>query len=218
MRNFLEKEIKLCLSPVNYLFLLFAVMVIIPSYPLYVSFFYFCLSVFFIFNNSELNKDIAYSMILPITKKEIVKSRCVLVCSYEVVCILLTIPFAILSRKLVSSGNSAGIDMNPAFYGLVMLPLTIFNMIFITQYYKKAEKPGLPFLFASIGFWLCYGILEFPVWTKNDLNLDFVKYFDTTEFIPNIQLPVLFGGIAIYILGWILTYKISSSRFEKVDL
>ena len=52
----------------------------------------------------------------------------------------------------------------------------------------------------------------------NALNLDFVKYFDTTEFIPNIQLPVLFGGIAIYILGWILTYKISSSRFEKVDL
>ena len=33
-------------------------MILIPNYPCYVSFFYLCLSCFFIFNNAELNKDI----------------------------------------------------------------------------------------------------------------------------------------------------------------
>ena len=80
MKNFLYKEFKLCLSAVNYIFILFTAMILIPNYPYYVPFFYLCLSVFFIFNNSELNKDIPYSMILPIKKSDIVKSRCILIC------------------------------------------------------------------------------------------------------------------------------------------
>ena len=96
MKNFLEKEIKLCLSAVNYLFLAFVAMIIIPNYPCYVPFYYLCLSIFFIFNNAELNKDIQYSMVLPITKKDMVKSRCILVCVYEIAGALFTIPFAIL--------------------------------------------------------------------------------------------------------------------------
>ena len=32
------------------------------------------------------------------------------------------------------------------------------------------------------------------------------------------QLPILFMGIVIFFVGWILTYKKSASLFEKVDL
>ena len=218
MKNFLEKEIKLCLSPVNYMFLLFSLMVVIPNYPLYVELFYYCLSVLFIFVNSELNKDIQYSMILPITKKQIVKSRCILVGCYEIIGIILTIPFALLNHKFFPEGNPAGIDMNIAFYGLGLIPVTFFHLIFFSMYYKKAEKPRGPFLVASIAFWLIYALLEFPVWTQNILDFEFVKYLDTIDFIPKVQLPVLAIGILIYIVGWILTYKIASNRFEKVDL
>ena len=91
MKNFLNKEIRLNLAPVNYLFMAFASMIIIPNYPCYVPFFYFALSVFFIFNNAELNRDIQYSMVLPITKKEIVKSRCILVFFYEIFFMVMTV-------------------------------------------------------------------------------------------------------------------------------
>ncbi|MBR1638741.1 MAG: ABC-2 transporter permease [Treponema sp.] len=215
MKNFLYKEFKLCLAPVNYIFIIFSTMILIPSYPSYVPFFYFTLSIFFIFNNSELNKDIAYSMILPISKKHIVKSRCILVCAYEILGIIFTIPFSILHSFIEK--NPAGIDANPAFYGLVMIPITVFNLIFISGYYKKAEKPGLPFLFASISYWLLYALLEFPFWAFGNSAL--VSLLDSTspaDFIK--QLPVLCGGIVIFILGWLLTYKISAKRFEKVDL
>lgn len=219
MKNFLYKEIKLCLSPVNYLFILFTAMILIPSYPCYVPFFYICLSVFFIFNNAEINKDIAYSMILPITKKHIVKSRCFIICVYEIVAILFTIPFAFIMNNLIKLGNAAGIDANVAFYGLVLILLTAFHFILVTKFYKKAEKPGLPFLLAAIAYWGLYLLLEFPIWTKNIFNIEFFKLLDRTDLEAQIhQLPVLFVGIIIYVLGWILTYKKASSNFEKVDL
>ncbi|MCR4954623.1 MAG: ABC-2 transporter permease [Treponema sp.] len=218
MNNFLNKEIKLCLSPVNYLFLFFSTMFIIPSYPVYVNIFYYCLSCFFIFNNAELNKDIAYSMILPITKKQIVKSRCILVFTYELVGILLTIPFAILNRKFFPEGNNAGVDVNLAAYGLILIPLSVFNLIFFTMFYKKAEKPGVPFFIASAGFWLCYFILEFPVWIKGILNLEFINQLDSVDFYPAVHLPVLGCGIVVFILSWIITYSVSAKRFEKADL
>lgn len=219
MKNFLEKEIKLCLSSVNYLFLAFVAMIIIPNYPCYVPFYYLCLSIFFIFNNAELNKDIQYSMILPITKKDMVKSRCILVCVYEIAGALFTIPFAILIKKLVPQGNQAGIDSNVAFYGLVLILLTIFNFIFFTSFYKKAEKSGRPFFKASVVFWVCYLIIEFPIWTKNIFNIEFFQLLDKIDASSQIkQLPILFAGILVFFGGWILTYKKSASLFEKVDL
>jgi len=219
MKNLLAKEIKLTLSPVNYLFLLFVTMSLIPSYPGYVGFFYICLSIFFMFNNAELNKDIQYSMILPIRKKDMVKARCLLVGFYEIVVLLLSIPFGFLQNKLMPTGNPAGIDYNVAFYGFVLILYSVFHFALFTKFYKKAEKPGLPFLIASICFWVLYALFEFPIWTKNIFNIEYTKVLDSTtpENLVK-QLPVLAAGIVIYILGWFVTFKVSAKRFEKVDL
>lgn len=219
MKNFLYKEFKLCLSPVNYLFLLFTAMIFIPSYPCYVPFFYICLSSFFIFNNGEINKDIAYSMTLPITKKDMVKSRCIIVAANEIITILFTIPFALLITQVLKIENKAGIEANVAFYGLVMIVLTIFHFVMITKFYKKAEKPGVPFLLGSIGFWLAYFVVEAPVWFKNILGIEYFQLLDKADAESQIkQLPVLLAGILIYVLGWLLTCKKAEANFEKVDL
>jgi len=221
MKNFLNKEIKLCLAPINYVYLSFAVMTIIPNYPRYVGFFFFCVSILHLFNNSMLNKDIEYSMILPITKKDIVKSRCLLVGTYEIVGTLLSVPFSIIFFKIMPTpeGNIAGIEGNVAFYGLVLVLLSIFNFVFFTKYYKKAGKPGGSFLLASIFFWIFTMLFEFPIWTKNVFGIEFFQMLDRFDAESQIkQLPILAAGIVIYFLVWILTYKISSRRFEKVDL
>lgn len=219
MKNYLYKELKLCISPVNYLFLVITSMILIPSYPCYVPFFYICLSIFFIFNNAELNKDIAYSMILPITKKDIVKSRCIIIAVYEIIAVIITIPFSLIMTQFWKIENLAGIDANIAFYGLNFITMTIFNFFMLTKYYKKAEKPGIAFLIGSIIYWIVYAILEFPIWCKNILNIEYIKLMDSTAWSDQIkQLPVLAFGIVVFILGWILTYKVSAKRFEKVDL
>lgn len=219
MKNFLYKEIRLCLYPYNYLFLGFALMQLVPDYPRYCGFYFICLSVFRIFATSELNKDIQYSMILPITKRDIVKSRCILICAYELISVILSIPFAILFSKIIPSGNKAGIDGDVAFFGLNFILLTIFHFTFFNLYYKKAEKPGFPFLMASLLFWIFYFIFEFPFWIKDIAGIEYFQILDKVDSESLIkQLPILFCGILIYILGWILTYKTSSKKFEKVDL
>ena len=219
MKNFLQKEIKLCLAPINYVYLIFSAMMIIPNYPRYVPIFFYCVSIMHLFNNALINKDIEYSMILPITKKDIVKSRCLLICVYELIGLIITVPFSILFNFIMPEGNAAGIEGNIAFYGLSLILLSLFNFIFFTSYYKKADKPGLPFLKASIAFWIFFMILEFPIWTKNIFGISYFQMMDKIDSESLIkQLPVLLIGLLIFILGWIVTFKISSKRFEKVDL
>lgn len=219
MKNFLYKEFKLCLAPVNYLFLLSTTMILIPNYPCYVPFFYLCLSVFFIFNNSELNKDIPYSMILPIKKSDIVKSRCILVATYEFIGILFTIPFALIKNTLIKIPNNAGIECNIAFYGFILIVLSIFNFVFFSMFYKKGEKPGIPFFIASIVFWFMWFIFELPIWSNEFLKNSYFLMLDSVTKESSIkQLPILFIGIIIYVIGWFFTFKISSKKFNKIDL
>ena len=44
----------------------------------------------------------------------------------------------------------------------------------------------------------------------------FLDKFDWPSLIK--QLPILFSGIVVYILGLIFTYKVSAKEFEQVNL
>jgi len=219
MNNFLRKEIKLCLSPINYIFLLFAVMMIVPNYPCYVAFLYIGLSCFFIFNNGLINKDIQYSMVLPITKSDIVKSRCILIGAYEIVFFILTVPFSILRYTVIGLENQAGIEANVAFYGFCLIMMTVYHFVFFTKYYKKANKPGLPLLIAGLCLIGVYGLCELPIWIGRANNIEYLLMLDSVEPPALLkQLPILAVGLVIYVLGWLATYKKSAKIFEKVDL
>ena len=61
----LYKELRLVLHPAALLFVLFGVMLLIPSYPYYVAIFYGTLGVFFCFMNARENRDVYYSAVLP---------------------------------------------------------------------------------------------------------------------------------------------------------
>lgn len=71
----LRKEIKLAASPLSYFFLAFTLMTFIPGYPILVNQFFICLGIFQTFQNGRESNDIIYSVLLPISKKSIVKAR-----------------------------------------------------------------------------------------------------------------------------------------------
>lgn len=215
----LQKEICLCLSPINYIFLAFVSILCVPNYPRYIPFFYVTLNIFFIFNNAQINKDMVYSQILPIAKKDVVKARCLLVCFLEIVEFAMSVPFAIIGAKILATPNAAGINANFAFYGMAMIPLTLWHIVFFTIFYKKAERPWLPFLLASIVFFMAYIALDTMILFGRNSQVPFILKLDSLDSknFPA-QMPILFAGILFYFLGWIFTYKISTKRFEKVDL
>ncbi|MDD4596245.1 MAG: hypothetical protein PHQ30_06030, partial [Candidatus Izemoplasmatales bacterium] len=70
MKNLLYKEFKLATHPTTYLFLSLGLMLLIPSYPGYVSFFYVSLSIFFIFLSGRENRDVFFTVSLPIRKTD----------------------------------------------------------------------------------------------------------------------------------------------------
>ena len=219
MKNLLLKEFKLCFLPVNFIFLIFGSMLAIPNYPCYVAFFYLLMNCFWVFKNADINKDLQYSLILPIRKSDIVKARCLSVSLYEILFFILSIPFAFLNYKLFPNGNNAGVVPNFAFYGFAFIITSVSRFAFFTIYYKKAEKHEKAFLISVAIFLVLYFLFEFPVWMVYSDKFELIS-FATKWDLPSLikQLPILICGIVVYVLGLIFTYKVSAKEFEKVNL
>ena len=216
MKNLLYKEFLLAAHPTSFLFLAFGFMLLIPSYPFYVAFFYPCLAVFFVFLGGRENKDIFYTVSLPLKKSDAVKARCGMIAVLQLMQIILSVPFALLRGVLPGmTENDAGIEANVAFFGLAFMFLSVFNRIFIPRFYKTAYKAGIPFVLASIGMTVFFILAEMMIWIPSPIS----SYLDTTEPSAQIkQLPVLVAGIAVWAAGMAVTYRRASANFEKVDL
>jgi hypothetical protein len=216
MKNLLYKEFKLASHPTTYLFLALCLMMLIPSYPGYVEFLYVCLSIFFIFLAGRENKDIFYTVLLPVRKSDVVKARCLMIAVIELVQVALAVPLAILANRMYhSAGNLAGIDLNVAFFGSVFLFYSAFNMTFIPIFYRTGYKVGNALIFSSIAIVLYYIAAEMLVWVPSPVS----KFLDTLEPAMMVkQLPILIAGVIVWFVTLFLAYRRGAANFEKVDL
>jgi hypothetical protein len=192
-------------------------MLMIPSYPYYVAFVYTCLSIFFIFLSARENKDIFYTASLPVRKSDVVKSRVLTVAIIELLQLTIGIPFAIIGARINPNptGNQAGIEANPAFFGLVLIMFALFNLIFLPLFYKTSIKLSAPLIFASIAVTVYVVAAEVAV-----QMVPFLKtHLDTNDpAMALYQGPVLIAGMLIFALSLWLSYRKSAANFEKVDL
>ncbi len=215
MKNLLLKEFKLSVQATSYLFLPLAAMLLIPNYPYYVAFFYQTLGIFFIFIIGNTNNDIFFTALLPIRKKDAVKARFETVLILELLQIIISIPFALLRYKLLAAENMAGMEANPALFGLVFGMFGIFNVIFLPMFYKTAYKAGTPFLIA------CVAMTLFVIAAEVAINLipDWKTVLDTTAaaYLPQ-QAGVLAGGLLLFALLNAIAYRKSVKNFEELDL
>lgn len=216
MKNLLYKEFKLAVHPTTYIFLALCAMMLIPSYPGYAEFMYVCLSIFFVFLAGRENKDVFYTVLLPVRKRDVVKARCLMIAIIELVQIGLSVPFAILSNRISPDhGNMAGIDLNAAFFGFVFGFLSVFNIVFFPIFYRTAQKVGLALAFGGTAILLYYALVEMLVWIPSPIST-FLDTISTDMMVKH--LPILLAGILIWIFTWILTYRRSAANFEKVDI
>ena len=77
MKTLLYKQLRLVCHPMTPVFCLFGAMLLIPNYPYSVTFFYVTLGLFFTFLNMREQKDIYYSALLPIRKRDTVRAAVV---------------------------------------------------------------------------------------------------------------------------------------------
>lgn len=213
MFNLLYKELRLAAHPNLFIFTLMGVLVIVPAYPYGMVFMFGCLGPYITFMYGRETKDIYYSVLLPLRKSETVKAKVIMMVLAQTVQLLISLPFAVLRTYILPEGNPAGIEANIAYYGFGFMIYTIFNIIFLTQFFKTAYKVGKAFLLSVIPATIGILLMEVLV------HLPGFEWLDSV--VPSImvrQLPILAIGIVTYIVGMLAAYYISAKRFERVDI
>lgn len=68
MKKLLYKELRLTAAPITYLFLAFALMTLIPGYPILMGGFFITLGIFYTFQTARESGDILFTALLPCKK------------------------------------------------------------------------------------------------------------------------------------------------------
>ena len=214
MKALLYKQFRLVCHPMTLIFCLFGIMVLIPNYPYTVIFFYVMLGLFFTFLNIREQKDIYYSALLPVPKRDTVKAGCAFVVIIEVLSLVVLLPCSLLAAHLQpGKDNLVGLDPNLALLAAGFLLYAVFNGVFLPSFYANGYKVGIAFINAVIPTTLAMGVLEalphFPALT----------WLDDLDAATQVRLlPALIASVLIYAGGMALTFRASARRYEKVDL
>lgn len=212
--NILKKEIALVLHPTALMFLLLSAMVMIPSYPYSVVFFYTGLGVFFSCLSARENRDIAYTLLLPVAKRDIVRGRFALVMLLQLLQLMLTVPFMVLRHSLHIQPNAAGLEANIALLGVGFLLYGLFNLSFFGVYFRNIGRVGAAFVTSCTIMFL---VVAAEVTASH--AVPFVRdKLDTagTQFLPE-KLCVLAAGILLYAVLTLIAYKKAVKNFEAQD-
>lgn len=133
----------------------------------------------------------------------------------EMIQLAVLIPLSIVSVLINPDGNAAGMDANPALFGLGLVMYGVFNLIFFTAYYKKVTKPGVPFFIAAV---IMFVIMFVEIFVS--ILVPFYAEVIDTPGMENLPYKMIYllAGIIIYVILTLVAYKISVKRFLKQDL
>ena len=217
MRALLNKEMRLAASILSYLFLGFALMALIPGYPILCGVFFITLGLFQSFQNAREANDIVYSALLPIAKRDVVKGK-FLFCMFIELTGFLMMAVLTLLRMTVLSGNAvyrtnALMNANPFFLGAALLLFGMFNLIFVAGFFRTAYKFARPFVSYIV---VCFVLIGLAEALHHVPGLEALNAFGFEH--AALQLSLLAGGAAAYVLLTWLGYRLACARFDKIDL
>ena len=213
MTKLLYKEIRLAAHPTSIVFVFLGCLVLVPAYPFSVIFLFGCLAPYITFVNARETNDAWYTAILPVTKRESVLGKCLLIVSVQMFQLVFSIPFALLRNALNIANNPVGLDATLAWYGFGLIVYAAFDLVFFPAFYKNGYKAGKAFILASIPM----AVLLIAVETA--ARIPELAWLDSyqSEYLL-MQLPILAAGILCYVAFLSLAYHISVKYFDKVDL
>lgn len=217
MRNVLRKEMRLSASVLSYLFILFGLTFFLPGYPVLIGVFFVTLGIFQSFQTAREANDVVFSVLLPIAKRDVVKGKYAFVCLIECAALLL-MALAVVLRMTVFAQSAvyrANALMNANFFalGTACLIFGLFNWIFVGGFFKTAYRFARPFVTYLIVAFLVILIAEA---LHHVPGLEALNAFGTDGL--GLQLGLLAGGLAGFLLITVLSCKRACARFEAIDL
>ncbi len=214
MKTLLYKQLRLACHPMTPVFCLSGIMLLIPNYPYSVAFFYVTLGLFFTFLNMREQKDIYYSALLPLRKRDTVRAAVAFTVLVELLSVVITALFCLLSAKLQpGKDNAVGMDANLMLLGAGFVLYGVFNLVFFVCLYRSGYKVGAAYLKANLALWpmmlLAEALPHFP-------SLMWLNRVDTQANLR--QIPILLFGVAVFAVLTMLAYRRSARLYERVDL
>lgn len=214
MKTLLYKQLRLACHPMTPVFCLSGIMLLIPNYPYSVTFFYVTLGLFFTFLNMREQKDIYYSALLPLRKRDTVRAAVAFTVLVELLSVVITALFCLLSAKLQpGKDNAVGMDANLMLLGAGFVLYGVFNLVFFICLYRSGYKVGAAYLKANLALWpmmlLAEALPHFP-------SLVWLNRVDVRANLR--QIPILLFGMAVFAVLTILAYRRSARLYERVDL
>ena len=217
MRNILRKEMRLSASVLSYLFILSALMFLLPGYPILVGAFFVTLGIFQGFQKAREANDIVFSVLLPVAKKDIVKGRYLFVCLIEGCALLLMALIVCLRMTVLSNAavyrSNALMNANCFALGVAFVIFGLFNWIFVGGFFRTAYSFGRPFVLHII---VCFLVIFAAEALHHVPGLERLNAFGTDDIA--MQLMLLAAGILIYFVTSVLSCSRAGRAFEEIDL
>ena len=215
MAELLRKEFVLFTHPTSWMFLAFGAMMLIPGYPMYVPLFWTTLGLFYACLSARENNDLYYTLLLPVRKRDAVRARGLYFALMELLQLLVCVPFAVLRGVLKIGPNTAGMDANIALFGLGLVLMGLFNLLFLPRLYKNPAAVGKPFLIVTVFVFLYIAAAEVCCFV-----VPFVRdVLDTPDpqHLGAKLIVLALGALLFVLLTWLGTRR-AETIFEKVDL
>lgn len=211
MRNLILKEFKLSIHSFFLLLpILLALLLFIPNWIFMLVFMYmFWISVPQIYAAYQFTHDYDFTVVLPVSKKDLVYSKGVSLIVLELYHVILVVITGI-AHNMIYGSNNFFLDIQPSFYGYALIMFGIFNIIFLTGYYKTGYKYGMP---------LIHGIIVTLVY---GLSLELLALFNSSArlFLENpdilYQVSVLLIGVVVFSLLSMLSLKLSYYKYLQI--
>ena len=226
MKALLNKELRLCLHPTVFIYLGLVLMLLIPNSPYLVSCFFVCNAIFFVFQQSRENGDALYTAMLPVSKAQAVRAKCLFVVLFEAVDLVLMAGMCAFAIVAMPPHNAGGTDHGLSLLAFALVLFAIFNLIFLPSFYKTGYKAGSAFLKGAIGVWIWIVIAEgMMIASAAAGSVPFFRFLqETVDCFPQTKEAwtvqgILFGAALLFWgLGTLLAMHLSVQRYEKVDV
>ena len=217
MKQLLWKEMRLTALPLTYLFMGFALLTLIPSYPVLCGVFFVTLGIYQTFQSAREANDIVYSTLLPVAKRDVVKVKYLFTVlielgSFGLMALLTLLRMTALADLQVYRQN-AMMNANPFCLGMALVIFGLFNVVFLGGFFRTAYRIGRPFIAHIILTFVVIGIAEA---THHVPGLAAVNAFGFDHIA--LQLILLTGGAALYAAMTFLSFRRACRNFEMVEL
>ena len=160
MKQLLIKEFRLTSCPLTFFFLAFTFMTMIPGYPILVGAFFVCLGIFYTFQFAREYNDVMYTALLPVAKSDVVKARYSFVITVEMIAFLLSTILTIIRMTMLSTAKPYVVNplmnANLVYLGSYLVILALFNLIFVTGFFKTAYYFGKAFIYFVVAAFIVF--------------------------------------------------------------